>query len=299
MEQQQISESELKKLQEKLLSMAKILKEIFEEEHLQYFMLGGTLLGAIRHKGFIPWDDDLDFVMPRKDYEKFLKIVDSKLPKGYGIIHYSRKKCQENPDIKRVMLHSAKMIDLNSYLYTEKNGEILKRNIFIDIIPLDGIPNGRIKQILHKFKIYRQLFLLKIARVNDESYFSNGYKGNSTLKRLAYKIIKFLKIGKNKDSIVQLKKFDRTLAENDYEECDKISNILGGHGLFKEIFCRKDMGKGKQYNFEDTSFIGPENYDAILTKMYGKDYNVIPPENSPIRLCKHSIKIEINDGEKK
>ena len=299
MTEQQISNEELEKLQKKLLDMAKVIKNIFEKNHLQYFILGGTLLGAIRHKGFIPWDDDFDFVMPRKDYERFLKIADSELPKGYGIIHYTRKECQENINIRKTLMHFAKVIDSSSYLYTEKNGEILKRNIFIDIIPLDGIPNGKIMQLTYKLKIYQRSFSLKIARVHDGNYFDHGYKGKSSLKKIAYKVIKFLNIGKNKDSIVELEKFDKALAENDYEKCDKISNILGGHGFFKETFYRKDMGEGRYYDFEDTSFIGPQNYNAILTQMYGKDYNVIPSEDSPIRLCKHSIKIEINDGEKK
>ena len=298
MAEQQISNEELEKLQKKLLDMAKVIKNIFEENQFKYFILGGTLLGAVRHKGFIPWDDDFDFVMPRKDYEQFLQIIDSYLPDEYGVIHYKRKECQDNPDIKKVMLHSAKIIDLNSYLYTEKNGEILKRNVFIDIIPLDGIPNGKVKEIIYRLKIYIRLFSLKIARINDETYFNNGYIGNNRLKKFAYKTVKALKIGKNRDSIAALEKFDKTLAENDYNKCNKVSNILGGHGLFKETFYRKDIGDGKSYNFEDTTFIGPQNYNVILTKMYGNDYNIIPPENSPIRQCKHSIKIEINNGEK-
>lgn len=298
MAEQQISNEELEKLQKKLLDMAKVIKNIFEENQFKYFILGGTLLGAVRHKGFIPWDDDFDFVMPRKDYEQFLQIIDSYLPDEYGVIHYKRKECQDNPDIKKVMLHSAKIIDLNSYLYTEKNGEILKRNVFIDIIPLDGIPNGKVKEIIYRLKIYIRLFSLKIARINDETYFNNGYIGNNKFKKFAYKTVKALKIGKNRDSIAALEKFDKTLAENDYNKCNKVSNILGGHGLFKETFYRKDIEDGKSYNFEDTTFIGPQNYNVILTKMYGSDYNIIPPENSPIRQCKHSIKIEISNGER-
>lgn len=294
MVEQQISNEELRKLQEKLLDMAKIVKKILEENQLKYFILGGTLLGAVRHKGFIPWDDDFDFVMPRRDYEKFLQIIDKYLPKEYGVIYYKRKKCQENPNMKKLMLHWAKIIDLNSYLYTEKNGEILKRNVFIDIIPLDGIPNGRIKEVIYRLKIYIKLFSLKIAKINDETYFNNGYKGSNKLKKFAYKIVKTLKIGRNKNSIAELEKFDKALAENDYSKCEKISNILGGHGLFEETFYRTDIGDGQSYNFEDTTFIGPKNYDAILTKMYGKDYNIIPPEDSPIRQCKHAVKIEIN-----
>ena len=70
----------IKVLQTEELKVMKIIKEICEKENIRYFMIGGTLLGAIRHSGFIPWDDDVDLAMPRKDYERFLEVSNKYLP---------------------------------------------------------------------------------------------------------------------------------------------------------------------------------------------------------------------------
>ena len=77
--------SELRKLQLTILDLIKMFAEICEKHHLRYFMVGGTMLGAARHQGFIPWDDDVDMGMPRPDYEKFIKIVNDELPEGFNI----------------------------------------------------------------------------------------------------------------------------------------------------------------------------------------------------------------------
>ena len=82
--------SELRALQMVILNIARIFADICERHHLRYYMVGGTMLGAIRHHGFIPWDDDMDVALPRPDYEKFLDIVREELPAGYTFLNYKQ-----------------------------------------------------------------------------------------------------------------------------------------------------------------------------------------------------------------
>ena len=78
--------SDIKIIQDKILSILKEFINICEENNLTYYALGGTLLGAVRHNGFIPWDDDIDIGMPREDYEKFKKIASNVLPENYKFL---------------------------------------------------------------------------------------------------------------------------------------------------------------------------------------------------------------------
>ena len=78
----------IKVLQTEELKVMKIIKEICEKENIRYFMIGGTLLGAIRHSGFIPWDDDVDLAMPRKDYERFLEVSNKYLPSNIFVQNF-------------------------------------------------------------------------------------------------------------------------------------------------------------------------------------------------------------------
>ncbi|MBO5987370.1 MAG: LicD family protein, partial [Lachnospiraceae bacterium] len=107
--------SELRKLQLTILELLKLFKEICEKHHLRYFMVGGTMLGAIRHQGFIPWDDDLDVGMPRPDYEKFIKIAKQELPAGFLFLNY-----KQDEKYKR---YFSRIVDQNVEIYNASNSK--------------------------------------------------------------------------------------------------------------------------------------------------------------------------------
>ena len=116
-------------LHSRLLSMAKVFHAFCVENGLQYYMLGGTMLGAVRHKGFIPWDDDMDFGMPRKDYDRFLKLAEEKLPAPFEVTCYK--------NVAKTPIHYAKQIDGSATLVEDSYHDFVE-GLYIDIFPLDA-----------------------------------------------------------------------------------------------------------------------------------------------------------------
>ena len=106
--------SSLRKLQLIELENMRIFSEICEKHHLRYYLVGGTMLGAIRHQGFIPWDDDMDVGMPRPDYERFLEIVRSELPEGYSFLNY-KQDAEYKRYFSRIVNNSCKILNLLSF----------------------------------------------------------------------------------------------------------------------------------------------------------------------------------------
>ena len=124
---------EVKDIQSNCLDTLVVVDQICKRHNLRYYLVGGTMLGAVRHGGFIPWDDDVDIAMPRADYEKFLRIAPEELTKDRSLQTYS---------LVNYPIHFIKVID-NRTAVVEKSlkHQGLKTEIFIDVFPLDGVPN--------------------------------------------------------------------------------------------------------------------------------------------------------------
>lgn len=261
---------QLRKLQLVELDILKHTLAIFEKHHLTYYMLGGTLLGAVRHQGFIPWDDDIDIGMPRPDYDRFLAVAGNELLPPYqlhtlqdGIAEYSYYYARvENRAVKLRRKVALKEVVIPAW---------------IDVFPLDGVPNDR-KARENWIKKCR--FRKALYRASQHSYFgmSNDIKKKRPLTQtLARQVFIRFKLENLISSKLAWHLLDRALRENDYASCDSLSNLCGYWGV-KEIFPKSYYGEGKLYSFEDIMLNGPENYDAVLTQMYG-DYMTPPPED--------------------
>ena len=121
--------SELRQFQICLLEIIKVFTNICETHNFRYFMIGGTMLGAVRHKGFIPWDDDVDIGMPRPDYENFLQMVSDELPEGYEFLNY-----KQDALYKR---YFSRIVNKNILVYNASNSKEIVEKAWIDIFPID------------------------------------------------------------------------------------------------------------------------------------------------------------------
>lgn len=238
-----------------LLDIAKEFHRICEKYNIPYYMLGGTMLGAIRHKGFIPWDDDMDFGVPRRFFKDCINALQKELPSHYKIYTI------DNSDY--ILNGTIKISDERTFLkeiYREDSDENIGVNI--DIFPLDETNDNL--AVLSKNKIIRILISLHV------------YKHLPTKHRVWHKkivayMIKVLFIAMKKDTIINIIEKYFIPQKGDY-----IANHYGAWGI-KEIHHRDVMGIPTMYPFEDTSFYGVENYDSYLRKMY-VNYMDLPPK---------------------
>lgn len=251
--------NDLKRIQKAELAMLKFFHDTCNQHELKYFALGGTLLGAIRHQGFIPWDDDIDIGMPRLDYENFIQIAEKVLPTHYALI--------PNPANLNILQLVDKRIKI-------KNGKNLSY-IFIDIFPLDGYPNSTIKKRLHQFSILFNRMLCKLTSLDNIVERDRGFIEN-TLVRFA----RLVRLDKIIDREKQHIKLHEMIKRYRYEDSVLVGNILGRYRE-KEVVLKTIFSDGAYYPFEDIDIIGPSNAKHYLEHIYG-DYMKLPPEEDRV-----------------
>ena len=258
-------DTNLRKLQLTELELFKKFAQFAEEHKIRYYALGGTLLGAVRHKGFIPWDDDMDIGVPREDYDRLLEICKAEkapfeMHTFFNDENYFRYFAQiQDPSIK--VVRSDKQIREIS-------------SSWVDIFPLDGMPNNRLIRAIHKYYLLWRRAAYRFSRFSTGVDFSK--KKRPISERILIAIGKIIPVEKIFDTKKELNKLDRALKRFPYAKSDYLVNAMGAW-KFKEMFHKKYYGNGRQYPFEDTMVWGPENYDFVCTQLYG-DYMTPPKE---------------------
>ena len=252
----------LRKLQLVELEILKKVVKICEENNITYYISGGTYLGAVRHKGFIPWDDDVDVAMPRTDYERFLKIFKSE----DGLILSTFE------DESEMVHYPAKVI--NPKIKTKSNSGMKEQiwSAWIDIFPLDGMPNNPIVSKIHQFHLMYLRARLKFTCFEQVNLVD---KDRPLIEKVLIWIGLHTNLLKRKNSQYYMKKLDKTLKKYSEKESKVYVNFMGSYKLksilSKEIY----YGEGAYYDFEGLKLFGPKNYDGYLTHIYG-DYMKIP-----------------------
>lgn len=248
---------ELSESQKIIYEIFKEIKKILDSDSMKYYMLGGTLLGAVRHKGFIPWDDDIDIGLERADYEKFLRTVGDKLPPYLELHTY-----KSNPEHH---YYFSRIVDTRRHM--RRYGSLVERDedVWVDVFPLDGMPNGIIRRRIHMFRLLYVRARYHIAcfdRVNLQ-------RPNRPLsERIVIKVVLKTGVGRRADYRKYLDRLDTLSKKYAPEHSNWIVNIMGQY-KFKEMFPKSRYGKGKLYTFEDMELFGPEDADFVLTQMYG------------------------------
>lgn len=266
----------LRELQLAQMELVRVFLDICEKEHLTYFAVGGTMLGAVRHKGFIPWDDDVDFGMPRSEHDKFLKVAGKYLPDWCHLLNDKTTKGYLYY-ITRLTSSRAKV---RCSLYKEERIE----DVSIDVFPLDGMPSTKLGQYVHEFKILGVHALYKFSVFDEYVSVSNPHR--TWYEKILCFLCDKLSLQKYFSPRKRLDARDRMSRKYSYEDSEYITNLMGAYKL-REMFPKSVFGEGVLYDFEGLKINGPQNYGTYLTQMYG-DY-MTPPKK--LEIGKHNFEI--------
>ena len=270
----QYNQEELAKLKETELCIYEEIVRVCKKFGIKFFSMSGTTIGAVRHEGFIPWDDDIDLGMLRDDYEKFLEVAKEELREGYTLCHYSVDKNYPSYHIK-IKMDGTEFIEFPTRKVKTHKG------IFVDILPCDRCPENEVEQkkFIEKTKKYETYFRLKSQTEPAEI---EGNKLKFVLKKLAKKLMAFLLLGISKKKMFE--KLNNHLRKYQSSDNNDIisASAYGFKGKISDIFPTVDM------KFETAFMPVPHNYHEALTTEFG-DYMTLPPQekrqnHSPLRL---------------
>lgn len=230
--------------------MLKHLDDYCSSNSITYYLAGGTLLGAVRHSGYIPWDDDTDIFMPREDYEVFISKYKNNSLYSVYTFHTEDDYFYTFGRIK------------NNQTYNLR-GNKKTAGICIDIYPIDGIPDNE-DEIIPFFK--------EVSRLREKEVFLLRWYDRFYRYHLSFVNLIIKPILKNNAN-----RLEKTITRYKFSESSKVSPLTDCNRRFP----RTIFGKGQRLLFEDREFVVPDNYQEYLTEEYG-DYMTLPPVDKRI-----------------
>lgn len=252
----------LNHLHELELMILKDFIRICEENNLTYYMYAGSLLGAVRHNGFIPWDDDLDVIMFRDDFEKFKKIFIASENDKYELL------CNET---EKDYFHLLAKLMLKGTMFEESWVSQVDFHVGInmDIFVLDDLAEGKFKRSyqLKRSFVYNKLLIMSKVRLDNLPFIQK------VVSHAGYYVLKLFRVkpsSLNRRCLNFLKKYKNPDAEH-------VFDISATSKEYPQIFRKADFKSVAKVKFEDIEVNAPINYDFILTSLYG-DYMQLPPE---------------------
>jgi lipopolysaccharide cholinephosphotransferase len=253
-------DNRLRKIQLLELEILKDIDTICEENDLKYYMVGGTLLGAVRHKGFIPWDDDVDIAMYRDDYNKIQKIIQDRFSEKYFVQNFDT-----DPNytryITKIKLNGTKLVHKGLAKVDSHHG------IYVDIFPLDRVKKEDGLGLRLRGKLYRWLYAYKIMRINV----NNDMKLWKKIIKVAFRWITFLVPNRFVNKV-----FDYICTKDNDNNCSYTTSFGSGFGWKRQLYKNDVFGNSVRLMFEGYKLRAPDKYETVLKRLYG-DYMQLPP----------------------
>jgi lipopolysaccharide cholinephosphotransferase len=246
--------SDIKKIWHIELDMLKEFIKVCNKYNLKFFADGGTLLGAIRHRGFIPWDDDIDLIMLRDDYD----ILIHKAAKEFCTPYFLQTAYSDKNYIR---LHAQLRNIKTTAILKEDINQQFNQGIFIDIFVLDGVskdPMALFKQEKN-IRFYRRLL--------RNIFYSKIEKAKHIFTRLLPKLI----FGRNNNHIIIFRKLEKEMRKIQINEVDCVSNI-SFYGHVEKILDKHWYDNTILFDFEGIKLPVPANYHEVLSVSYGNNY---------------------------
>ena len=256
-----------KELQQEMLQTLLYFDAFCKEHHFTYYLCGGCLIGAIRHQGFIPWDDDIDVFMPRPDYEKLAKIWNKEADTSH--YRYCRTNRKENYHDGGASVRDVRTTEINRHSVNED----ICHGIALEIMPIDGCPKSKIKRAWQLYNAF--IFgLFNVQRLPDN-------KGK-LIRNIAGIIYKLIRSPKLRYKI--WKKAEKRMAQYRWEDCEEVTELIGSIKGMLLRHPKEDFENVVYKSFEGYQIPVMKGYDRYLKEIWG-DYMQLPPEEK--RVAKH------------
>lgn len=254
---------DLRKVQLLQVEALKEVDRICKKYLIKYYMTSGTLIGAVRHKGFIPWDDDIDIAMLRSDYDKFLSCSQGELGDKYFLQNYQTD-IDYYPALTRVCI-------MGTYL-NDKHIRHLKCNkaLYLDIFPLDNVPAEERMQKKQARKIH---VISKLMFYKSGIVFLNG---PLFVKLVAKKVLQVLLLPVSLKFLHQRR--ENAMLEYSKQNTINVCSTASKYGYKVQVMPLSIYGEPVLLDFEGGMYYAPQEWDTHLKKIYG-DYMVLPPED--------------------
>ena len=275
-----MGEISLRELQNKSLEIALYFKDFCNEHGLLFYMCGGCCIGSLRHKGFIPWDDDVDVFMPRDDYEKLKELWPKYAnTEKYACVYADKNRVDGN---LFVTIRDNETTAIKPYQVDMD----ISHGVALDVLPLDGWPDGKMKRKMQVFwALVYSLYCAQTVPVNHGKAVSVAGKIALTLvpsKKLRYKLWKLA---------------ERKMTKYPIKECNYITELCSGPYYMKKQYPREAFDKAIWVDFENVKMPIPQGYDVYLRTAFG-DYMKLPPKENQ-KPHHDAIFIDLNNSYKK
>ena len=268
----------LSEIQQLQIEMISEIDSICRENNIEYAFMYGSMLGMVRHSGFIPWDDDIDIVLSRENYEKLLNVLLNKDINNRFIQNNKTDKYFEFPIIR----YCAK----NTFCYSSERQKLKsKKYIYIDIFPLDNLPDDDELAKQH---------IKKVSKLRKIIYHKMNYRwcNKTKLGYLRCYLYKFIYCFSSIRKLVN--KLEIEMTRYSFMSSKRLINFNTAYNYNVDTFNRDELFPSKEFSFDGKMFFGVNDYEKILRQLYN-DYLILPPEEK--RKQRHDCYL-IEEGDK-